>query len=51
MYVLGRQNFDPLPLIADIVRFTQYIFRERRVHISGTDVLFLNTCLALAIGM
>jgi len=26
MYVLGRQNFDPLPLIAAIVRFTQYIF-------------------------
>jgi len=26
MYVLERQNFDPLPLIADIVRYTQYIF-------------------------
>jgi len=51
MYVLERQNFDPLPLIADIVRYTQYIFWERRIHISGIDVPFLNTSLALAIGM
>jgi len=28
MYVLERQNFVPLPLVADIVRFTQPVIFE-----------------------
>jgi hypothetical protein len=51
MFVLERKNFDPLPLIADIVHFTQYTFCERHVHVDSIDIPFLNTCSALAAGM
>jgi hypothetical protein len=51
MYVLERQNFDPLPLIADTFHLTHYTFCERHVHVDSIDVPLLNTCSALAAGM
>jgi hypothetical protein len=52
MYVLGRKKVQSVLLfIEDAVHWALYAFSDRRVHISGIDFPFLNTCLALAAGM